>query len=333
MSGSAPLRLPQDPWPLQVEIELTNVCNAHCSACPRGSMPGYGMLQESTLDRILDLYEAAADARDDLPADLGLPRVTIAGGGEPLIHRRAHTLLERVVARGFATTLITNASRLTPESTEELVRLGLEGICVSFWGIEAEEYEKAMRLPFRETLAKVEYLAQCARAAAVPLIVLWVRSPEIRSGTAAIRRFWSDRGIEVDTDDNAMWNRGGLLPAADRATDGGHRPEVERRVWCTDLYFSDAYNWAGDCVLCCCNYFTQEQIRVGNVDRDSPREIARRKGEILRRRPLPPMCQKCRLPRDLRGRWLAGPILERLSGEERAMLVAYPGADASGGAG
>jgi hypothetical protein len=294
------------------------------------------MLEELTLERILEVYRdgvgnrggadvtGPTDATEPAgPTGQGRPRVTVAGGGEPLIHRRALPYLRRLVAEGFATTLITNASRLTPDLTEALVETGLAGICVSFWGIEEEEYERAMRLPFRATLEKVEALAEGARAAGVPLVVLWVRSPEITSDSDAIRRFWTDRGIEVDTDDNEMWNRGGLLPGGNNA---GHAPDLERRVWCSDLYFSDAYNWAGDCLLCCCNYFTHQQIQVGNILEVGPEEIARRKGEILRRRPIPEMCRDCRLPRDRRGAWLAGPILNRLSQEEREMLTDYPSA-------
>lgn len=288
-------------------------------------MPQYGMLTRETLDRILSLYESSD--RHDLPVAWRRPRVTIAGGGEPLIHKKALDLLEQITSRGFEVTLITNASRLTAGSTERLIKAGLSHICVSFWGIEASEYERAMKLPFQSTLAKVERLAERAHAAGVGLTILWVRSPEITSSTERIEDFWSRRGIEVDTGDNQMWNRGGLLPPPPGRKPAGHLPDPERRVWCADLFFSDAYDWRGTCLLCCCNYFTHQQIEVGNVHRHSPWEIAERKRRILEARPLPSMCRECCLPRDLRGRWLAEPILSRLSEDERHELVGYPSAN------
>src|SRR4051812_34752057 len=187
------------PRPLQVELEFTNVCNAHCTACPRTDMPGAGMMTEETLARILEPYRDTA------------PRVTVAGGGEPLLHRRAPELLERIVAAGFETTLITNASHLTPERTERILGLGLHAICVSFWGIEEGEYERAMRLPYKATLEKVEHLAHRARDTGTPVLVLWVRSSEITSSAESIESFWRDRWLKVDMEDNDPWNRGGLL--------------------------------------------------------------------------------------------------------------------------
>jgi Radical SAM superfamily/4Fe-4S single cluster domain len=300
--------------PLQVEVEFTNVCNAHCTACPRSDMPRAGMLTEETLDRILEPYRGTA------------LRVTVAGGGEPLIHRRAPELLERIVAAGFETTLITNASQLTPERTERILRLGLGLICVSFWGVEEGEYERAMRLPYKATLEKVEHLALRARETGTPVLVLWVRSPEISSSDESIEAFWRDRGIEVDMGDNDPWNRGGLVGQRPGTPERGHLPDPSRRIWCADFFFSDAYTWAGDCILCCCNYFTSKQICIGNVWEQDARELARRKAGILDVRPLPAMCQVCRLPRDKRAAWLAAPVLDTLTPEDRAMLLEYPAA-------
>jgi hypothetical protein len=321
--------LPDAPEPLQVELELTNRCNANCSACPRDDMPTTGRLEQQTLDRILEGY---LEARDGYRINQRLggarfPKVTVAGGGDPLIHPKAIELLARCVELGFETHLITNAAALTPARTAALVESGVRSIAVSFWGIEEGEYERAMRLPYERTLRKVERLATAASAAGIDLCVLWVRTPEIVSSRDAIQRFWSARGIEVDMSDNHAWNRGGLVPMPRQrvAPEVRGRPDFERRIWCSDLFFSDTYRWNGDCVLCCCNYFAGRPITLGNVATLAPDEVSRRKAELLDPASAPAMCRVCELPRRLRSEWLAGPWLP-LIGEDERRMVLYEGA-------
>jgi hypothetical protein len=320
--------LPTLPEPLEVELEFTNVCNAHCTACPRGDMPGYGSMTRETLDRILDAYLAARPSyqinrllgRDEFP------KVTIAGGGEPLIHREAVPLIRRIVAKGFKAHLITNASRLTPDLTESLVTSGLGSVCVSFWGVRREEYEAAMRLPYDKTLRNVEALAEAARRAGLPMCVLWVRAPEVTSSDEEIAAFWAERGIEVEMTDNHMWNRGGLTPLPKGRVAGGalQLPDVSRRVWCADLFFSDTYNWEGQSLLCCCNYFTSKPYRLGDIRSHSPADISRVKAGILGAQPIPAMCQVCEQPRRNQSKWMAGPWLEHISPEEACMATYDP---------
>jgi len=281
-----------------------------------------------TLDRILDAYTEARPAYrlNQLSGSLQWPTITVAGGGDPLIHPQALELLERCVERGFPTSLITNASGLTADRIARLSGAGLRSVCVSFWGIVEAEYEAAMQLPYRRTLAKVERLAAAARDTGLAMSVIWVRTPEISSTDDEVQAFWADRGIDVDLEDNHMWNRGGLLPVATgTVSDPDVRvPDENRRIWCSDLFFSDAYRWNGEAVLCCCQYFAPRPHRLGRADGADGAGVAvvaRRKTEVLKRRPLPSMCEQCALPRTQRARWLAGPWLALADDEEKAMLL------------
>lgn len=320
-----PLKLPEIPEPLQVELEFTNACNARCSACPRSDMPKAGLMSQLTLDLILDGYLEARPhySINKLRGGTDYPKVTVAGGGDPLIHPRALDLLSHIVARDFKTHLITNASKLTPDSIQALVRLGLSSISVSFWGVQSAEYERAMKLPYQQTLSNVEQLAAAARSTGVPLCILWVRTPEITSTNQEIAAFWGARKIEVDLTDNHMWNRGGLttLPRRRIAPDVLKLPDLSRRVWCSDLFFSDTYRWNGDCILCCCNYFTSQPHTLGNIQTMGLDKLASLKAQLLTSRPVPAMCRVCELPRRARGEWLGGPWLVHLQKAERDMLI------------
>ena len=111
--------LPHGHAPTQVEIEFTNICNARCVACPRHDMPDYGYLSGPTLARILDVYR---DYRNDLSGRR--PKVVLAGGGEPLLHRQAISFIRQIRSAGFRITLITNASRFHAVDMDGLIRIG-----------------------------------------------------------------------------------------------------------------------------------------------------------------------------------------------------------------
>lgn len=316
------INIPDKPYPFQVDLEFTNVCNAKCVACPRSNMPRAGMMTEETLERISDYYLTPRKIKG---VDVPLPDMIVAGGGEPLINRNAVKYLSLLVDKGFDTYLITNASRLTPESTEKLVQLGLKKIFVSFWGINGEEYKNSMKLDFEASLPKVELLASLAKETGLSISIQWIRVPELKSTDAEIASFWKDRGIPVIEDYHEAWNVGGQIPQEffKRQPTENYLPDTSRHIWCSELYFSDTFNWEGDCILCCCNYFAKDQIKVGNVWEHAPIELAEKKLEILNRRPIPKMCQVCEMPRHTKGGWIARPIFDKLSPTDQAMLSHY----------
>lgn len=299
----------------EIEIELTNRCNAACVACPREDMPRFGLMTEATLDGILGLYDAAS--AEPLLSSWVARRVTLAGGGDPLLHPQAPEFIERIARSGFAVHLITNAAAATETRVEQLVTSGLTSIAVSFWGIEADEYERSMHLPFARTLRNVEHLAARARDTQIPLTITWVRVPTLQSSTAEIAAFWAERGIDVNISDNEMWNRGGLLSTGPNTpTRDLLLPDPARQVWCADLALSDAWTWDGSCVMCCCDYFTSSRRVVGNLKRDGYTTLKRRKKDLLAARPLPDMCRKCLQPRRNQASWLGEPIRTRLTADE-----------------
>ena len=304
----------------EIELELTNRCNAACAGCPRDDMPAFGLMTDQTVDRILSLYEVAESGASH--TSWIARRVTLAGGGDPLIHPRAPGTIQHIAERGFAVHLITNATAATEPRIEQLMASGLSSIAVSFWGIEAEEYEQSMNLPFAKTLRNVERLAARASENGIPLTVTWVRAPTVLSTSEAIAEFWDARGIAVNVSDNEMWNRGGLLSTGPTEPTGNLLlPDPAREIWCADLALSDAWSWNGTCVMCCCNYFTTARRVLGSVEKDTYATLKQRKRDLLAARPLPAMCQVCLQPRRNQSSWLAEPIRSRLSAEEWAALT------------
>jgi len=278
-------------------------------------MPSFGQMTDRTLDRILSLYEVGDVGGSNM--SWIARRVTLAGGGDPLIHPRAPQVIEHIAQRGFSVHLITNATGATEPRIEQIVASGVSSIAVSFWGIEADEYERSMKLPFARALRNVERLAVRARENGIPLTVTWVRAPTVLSTSEAIAKFWDARGIAVNVSDNEMWNRGGLLSTGPTEATGDLLfPDPAREIWCADLVLSDAWSWNGTCLMCCCNYFTSARHVLGSVEKDTYATLKQRKRDLVAARPLPAMCQTCLQPRRKQSSWLAEPIHSRLSAAE-----------------
>ena len=315
-----PLRsLPSGHLPTQVEIEFTNVCNARCVACPRHDMPKYGYLAKATLERILELYSAYRNELSGRPV-----KVVVAGGGEPLLHPGALAHLRRIKEAGFRVSLITNASRFHTVDLDMLASVSDE-ILISFWGIEEDEYERSMKLDYRTVLQNVRAL-RAQRHRRVNIGVQCLRTEHIRSRPDQIREFWRREGIEDVRGFDSWWNRAGQVETTFVAefAEKPHTPDFSRRVWCSDLYFSDTYTWQGDLVLCCCHFFHSEQVPLGNIESLSLGRVQKAKEQVFRDVPRA-ACVNCSLPRQARANQLAGELRDFMGHGARAMVFGYGG--------
>jgi len=304
------------PAPTQVELEFTNRCNARCTACPRTDMPGYGQMTLAVLRQILSLY---AQYRHPLTA--ARPRLVIAGGGEPLLHPHAVELLRLCHASGLHVTLISNASRFHKVDLDAVLA-NVDQLLVSFWGIEPVEYESAMKLDFECSLKNVERASAIAAACGTQIAVQWLRTAHLRSDADSIWRFWAQRGIFDVRGGDVVWNRAGALEGIEVELDRSESltPDFDRPVWCSDLFFSDSWGCSGELVLCCCDYFTSGQTRLGHCSTLTHREIASAKQELLDQFRAT-KCAKCKLPRRYRAVQLAEDVLARLPIAEQRVLM------------
>lgn len=289
-------------------------------------MPEHGFMSSETLERILNIWsQVRARNRTVLPDDACSPQITIAGGGEPFLHRQAISLLHRIRRDTPHVHLITNGSAINEARAEQLIEAGPASIACSFWGISQHEYEAAMSLPYERTLGRVVHLGHLAMNAGIDFEIVWVRTPDIKSDDASIERFWATRGLPISMDNSGMWNRAGLLgPTAGFVKSRSSvLPDPRRKFWCSEVSFSLAFDWKGNCILCCCGFFDHSQIVLGSAHSDDWDTLYRRKQAILDARPLPPPCRNCLLPRRAQAEWLVAPLLDTLSPEERETIL-YP---------
>ena len=301
--------------PAQVEIEFTGACNASCTVCPRDNMPRFRTMSEATLGRVIDFY------RSDLGDGREMPDCVVAGGGEPFLHKGAADMLSTLIQAGFRTSVSTNVSRVDDRLAVKIASLGLERVYVSFWGIEAAEYQAAMGLPFQRSLDNVLNLHQRLVGSRTELLVKWVTIPEILSTDDEIEAFWAQRGVQTVKGYRDVWNRGGLLEAPPGSN--VQPPDPSKRIWCVDVQFADAIAATGEVILCCCHYFNKHRVSFGNISDIDPSTLRARKAQFMRQLEMPVGCRTCTLPRASRAANLTRRVADRFSAEEREMILAY----------
>lgn len=101
---------------LTMELETSHICNLRCIYCY--SNAGRKLQNELTLDEIYDAI--------DQGADLGVRRVILIGGGEPMMHPHIMEIARYLNRKGLAIDLFTNGTLLTPDTARELYDLGVE---------------------------------------------------------------------------------------------------------------------------------------------------------------------------------------------------------------
>jgi radical SAM protein with 4Fe4S-binding SPASM domain len=127
--------------PLELEIDLTNNCNQHCTGCwihsfLLGEDRISGELRKATLDRdrVVDLVRAAKR--------MGTRKVQLSGAGEPYMHPNVDEIVAVVKDEGLELNIITNFTLVDFARAERLVDFGVDTITVSLWAGTAETYAK-----------------------------------------------------------------------------------------------------------------------------------------------------------------------------------------------
>jgi MoaA/NifB/PqqE/SkfB family radical SAM enzyme len=93
--------------PTQVMLNITNVCNHHCTHCYTEKVYFDRGRDSLSTEKVLELLDEFLD--------LGIRSIHITGGGEPTIHSGFHEILDRMVANSLRLGLVTNGSGIREE--------------------------------------------------------------------------------------------------------------------------------------------------------------------------------------------------------------------------
>jgi radical SAM protein with 4Fe4S-binding SPASM domain len=117
-------------------MELTNVCNFHCTFCPDEIMERKrGKMSYEEACRIFDMI---AEGKDKLGP---LYPVKLHQMGEPTLHYRLVDIVAYAESKGIPIELNTNCSMLTPELVDGLYQAGLTNLILSYQTPDEESFK------------------------------------------------------------------------------------------------------------------------------------------------------------------------------------------------
>ncbi len=100
---------------LSMELELSRTCNLGCVYCYASS--GKPLENELSLAEIEDIVDQAIQ--------LGVKKIIVLGGGEPLLYPQLLDVLDFIISKNLVVDLFTNGTLITPDFAGKLYRLGV----------------------------------------------------------------------------------------------------------------------------------------------------------------------------------------------------------------
>lgn len=265
----------------RVYVEITNICNMHCSFCHGHSRQKRSMtLQE--FSRVLDQLQGKTQY------------VYYHLMGEPLLHPQLPQFLALAAQRGFRSVITTNGTLLKKRG-QELLDAGLHKISISLHSFEGQDATS-----HRAYLQEVaDFADTAAKAGVVVVLRLWNRGHDdgrndialdyLRS---AIDGQWAEntRGIRIRDKFYLEWGDRFQWPDQEAPVQG-------EQFFCYGLGDHFGILCDGTVVPCCLD--SEGVIQLGNVFTDdlsailsSPRATAIVKG-FQRRTASEDLCRRC----------------------------------------
>lgn len=245
--------------PQVVNLEVTNTCNLRCVNCPNKDMQRKrGFMEMETYEKVIDEC-----------VKLGISNIYLSGVGEPTLHRLLVEQVAYAKTRGVKVlTLYTNATLLTPQLSEELIRAGLDRLNVSIDAATSKTYSK-IRLPgnlevVEENLRSLIDLKAKIRSQTPQVVVKFMRESGNAAKVGLFKRKWKGLANEVFISFPHNW--GGAITIK--------KPEWRgsvKRDPCSMIFRLMSVCWDGKVSLCCLD--SEAEVLLGDVRETSIKEI------------------------------------------------------------
>ncbi len=236
-------------------VETTNWCNLKCIMCDYTSMKR----KKQHMD--MSVYTKTIDNM----ASLGVRRIGLSRFGEPLMHPSIIEMIEYAKQSGMRrASMSTNATLLTEELAEGLIRSGLDELAISIDGASKETFERIrVGANYDKVVANVERLMEIRKrlGAAKPLVrvnaVLMEENREEYPGILAKWRPIVD-GVRV-----SLMASYGDVQAHSTVGDFNTLVKDSRFRPCPQLWTRLVVLAGGETTVCCADY--EGKLSVGNI--------------------------------------------------------------------
>lgn len=274
-----------------IDVELTNRCNAQCTFCPRDQTPDQGFMTfetfQKTVERALELEVT--------------PKFHSAGQGEPTLHPELPKFAQFMKSEGLEYGFTTNGSLLTEELSHEILDASVEHIVFSISDL-GEDYEEVYALSYDATRENIFRFLDMndARGKPVRVEVSLVTHDLNREKLANYKKFWREAGIEKFHEFNQT-NRAGACDNGNYFVGNSTHMDEAAKILadnnishvCSVPYLLLFVGWNGQYYLCCNDY--RKLTPLGSVFDHSILEMdAIKKSQFFGSEP-PVACKDCDL--------------------------------------
>jgi radical SAM protein with 4Fe4S-binding SPASM domain len=272
--------------PRILQIENTNLCNARCIMCPHRIM--------KREKKVMDLASFKKIVENVLKYEK-IERLTISGFGEPFLDVNFLKKIDFINEKypDLKIDIYTNASMLTRELTDNLLRKKIDRITFSINGTE-KNYGEIMGLNYGKTKSKVLYFLERKKKTKSKLLcnISLVIIEENEKDVSNFIKFWSPLADSVRAYVPSDW--AGALKNVKIIS----KKRLKKRRWpCFVLWNTVTVDVKGNVIMCCRDY--ESNVKFGNLLKNNIKEIREsKKFKILldkqaRGNYFTPVCAAC----------------------------------------
>jgi len=254
--------------PLGIDIGVTNACNSDCIMCPHSKLKKIGTMNMNLYKKIIDNC-----------ARLKIKNITLSFFGEPLLDK---TLIEKIKyakKKNLIVAFYSNASLLTEKWAEDLIKLGLDSITISFDSYTKNTYEKIRKgLKFDVVKKNILNLIKIRKNFEKKDPKINLVLVELDENKNEIDKFYEEWKRKVDSI-NIINLRNWAGEVSQKSKKSFHNKEGLKRFPCSLIWQKMVVDWNGEVVLCCDDW--NHSAIIGNLKKQTIEEVW--KGEKLRR--------------------------------------------------
>jgi radical SAM protein with 4Fe4S-binding SPASM domain len=253
------------PYPKQVYIEPTNICNLKCHLCPNKDIDPTrkGMMPLESFKKIIDNIQPC------------IKNVLLDLHGEALLNEQFWAMAKYCNEKGMTTSVDTNATRLDQFDPEQMFTAGLDSITFALDGATKDIYEKhRVNGDFDRVLTNIKNFCseRNRRKLSKPLTALqFVVTKKNQHQIGAIKNLARELGID-SVRIKYVHILGQYNDNLRQQLVDEWLPEERKLLYFYSLnHFHNCYkpfrtpviNWRGEMILCCEDFF--DRYILGNV--------------------------------------------------------------------
>lgn len=250
------------PFPKYLSIQTSSLCNASCIFCP------YKDIKDLFPEKIMrmDLYKKIIEESSN---HKNIERIILYMNNEPLtdpyLIERINYAKEKIPWASVH--ILTNGLLLTDEMADKLINSKLDWIGISFHGIRKETIEKAMGIPRKVTLERINNFIDKAKEKKnikdyLMITFLKHKYLILQEKKEAIN-FWKSKGIERISYFDGPVSRAGNVKDLPKVF---HKEKI---IGCKSIWADDMLHIVedGKVILCCMDW--RRQVILGDLNQAS----------------------------------------------------------------